>query len=94
MAYKHQVRCYEFFKDYDPLRSGSISVTQFLSALDLCLGNLIRLSEEDKAILWQGYLLPDGRICYREFCSLLDDGNYSFQLEMKIENVILSLFSY
>ncbi|ESO00551.1 hypothetical protein HELRODRAFT_175512 [Helobdella robusta] len=81
VVYKARVRSVEFFKDYDPLRSGLITVTQFLAGLDACLGKEVDLSEEVKCIIFRGFEVEDKRICYRDFCNILDSAFMEPNLE-------------
>ncbi|EGD76931.1 hypothetical protein PTSG_07272 [Salpingoeca rosetta] len=59
-----RVRVDEHFRDFDPLRAGRITPSQFLRCLDQ-VG--VRLSEEQRETLLKQYDTGDGRVNYRQF---------------------------
>ena len=72
--YKRRVRSTEFFKDYDKLRSGVVTVNQFMAALVLAIGKEAQLTETELVKIVNFYKTPDGRVEYREFCDMLENG--------------------
>ncbi|XP_077982704.1 uncharacterized protein LOC144438104 [Glandiceps talaboti] len=66
-----RARVTEFFKDYDRLRSGYISTSQFKRVLDQSFG--IQLFPEDEQALTDKYEdKNDGMINYRKFSDVID----------------------
>lgn len=67
-----RIRVSEFFKDYDPLRSGFISETQFCRCLDQHIG--LKLSQQDREFLAGKYgARKPGMIDYRTFSAALEN---------------------
>ena len=71
-VYKYGIRVTDFFRDYDKLRSGVITETQFESALSLCVQRQAHLNMNDIRKLAEFYRRPDGRIFYKEFVDSMD----------------------
>jgi len=72
MVYKHRIRLKEFFSDFDKLRCGDITQTQFKSSLSMAGMKLTAAEMED---LVREFKKPDDcqqRVCYREFCQDID----------------------
>lgn len=82
------LRVTEFFHDFDRLRSGYVTASQFkryllekfsiifaIFCLFRCLDTNLRLelSPEEEELLFKKYdLKHDGTICYREFCDVIN----------------------
>ncbi|CAF4203668.1 unnamed protein product, partial [Rotaria sp. Silwood2] len=65
------LRVTEFFHDFDRLRSGYVTTSQFKRCLDTNLR--LQLSPEEEELLFKKYdLKHDGSICYREFCDVIN----------------------
>ncbi|CAF4055843.1 unnamed protein product [Rotaria sordida] len=65
------LRVTEFFHDFDRLRSGYVTASQFKRCLDTNLR--LQLSSVEEELLFQKYdLKHDGSICYREFCDIIN----------------------
>ncbi|CAF3527653.1 unnamed protein product [Rotaria socialis] len=65
------LRITEFFHDFDRLRSGFVTASQFKRCLDTNLRLL--LSPEEEELLFRKYdIKHDGTICYREFCDVIN----------------------
>ena len=62
----------EFFRDYDKLRSGLITETQFQSSISLAVEKRAHLNQNDIKKLTEYYRQPDGRIFYKEFVDSMD----------------------
>ena len=73
-VYKNRVRTIEFFKDYDKLRSGLITENQFVCGLSLAIGKEAQLSRGEIQKVVEYYRTPDGRIRYKEFCDMMENG--------------------
>lgn len=70
-ALTKRIRPSEFFLDYDRLRSGFVTFTQFFRVLWENLG--IKLGEEEMRALIERYdLKRDGRLNYRTFCDIIN----------------------
>jgi len=70
-AFTKRIRPSEFFLDYDRLRSGFVTFTQFFRVLWENLG--IKLSEEQQQELIRRYdIKQDGRLNYRLFCDIIN----------------------
>ncbi|CAF3560484.1 unnamed protein product [Rotaria sordida] len=65
------LRVTEFFHDFDRLRSGYVTASQFKRCLDTNLR--LQLSPAEEELLFRKYdLKHDGTICYREFCDVIN----------------------
>ncbi len=73
-AYKNRVRTTEFFKDYDKHRSGVITENQFVCGLSLAIGKEAHLSHPEIQKIVDYYRIPDGRVRYKEFCDMMENG--------------------
>ena len=73
-VYKNGVRTIEFFKDYDRLRSGVITANQFVCGLSLAVGKEAQLDRQEIQRVVEFYRVPDGRVRYRDFCGMMDNG--------------------
>lgn len=62
----------DFFRDYDKLRSGLISETQFQSSISLAVEKRAHLNQNDIKKLTEYYRQPDGRIFYKDFVDSMD----------------------
>jgi hypothetical protein len=82
-TYKYGIRMGDFFKDYDKLRSGIITETQFESALSLSIQKQAFLNRNDISKLSEYYRRPDGRIYYKEFVDSMDHAFNIPELEKK-----------
>jgi len=71
-VYKFGIRMIEFFRDYDKLRSGLITETQFQSSISLAVEKRAHLNQNDIKKLTEYYRQPDGRIFYKEFVDSMD----------------------
>jgi len=84
----HQIQCYvfprrirskEFFKDYDPLRSGRVTLGQFIRAIDV---SGVRLPPADMDTLGKGFLAENGLdVNYWSFCDKVDSVFVTKELE-------------
>ena len=65
------LRINEFMKDYDPLRSGSITIPQFLSSLSMLK---LYLSRKEAQLLCDKYGNPEkeGEVLWTKFCDDID----------------------
>ena len=75
-VFKNGVRSIEFFRDYDKLRSGAVTESQFKSALTLCVGKEAQLSATDIQAVVEFYRLDDIRVRYKEFTDMMENGTY------------------
>ncbi|XP_067828759.1 uncharacterized protein [Heptranchias perlo] len=66
------IRTPEFFKDYDRLRSGLITESQFIRGLNLTCGKEGILTEQDIQTLLKCFGAPDGKVRYRDFCDVME----------------------
>lgn len=82
-VHKHRVRTPEFFKDYDPLRSGVITEQQFICGLSLAIGSEAQLSRGDMQKVVEFYKRSDGRVGYKEFVDMLENVFNEPDLEKK-----------
>jgi Ca2+-binding EF-hand superfamily protein len=67
-----RLRTREFFKDYDPLRKGTISESQFKRVLHV---SNINLSEKEIECIITKYKvdnIPNGMVHYANFCENID----------------------
>ncbi|XP_048419206.1 uncharacterized protein LOC125467433 isoform X1 [Stegostoma tigrinum] len=65
------IRTSEFFKDYDKLRSGLITESQFRRGLYLTCGKEGILTEQDIQTLLKCFGTGDGKVRYRDFCDVM-----------------------
>lgn len=74
LVYKNRIRLKEFFCDFDKLRSGFITQTQFKSGLSMAR---LGLSADEMDALVEEYKTPEDvkLVAYRSFC---DDINFVF----------------
>ncbi|XP_063691984.1 uncharacterized protein LOC134824170 [Bolinopsis microptera] len=72
-VYKDGIRTTEFFIDHDKLRSGFITKNQFIIGLNLICGNRCPLTREEGDKIAEYYIAKDGRVCYRDFCFLMEN---------------------
>jgi len=77
---EQRMRVSEFMRDYDKLRSGFITQTQFRQALDLAK---ISLSNEEFKLISNYYTEPNGKIKWREFCDTVEEVFTYKELEHK-----------
>ena len=63
----------DFFKDYDKLRSGSITDRQFASGLTTGVQKAANLCTEDVNQLIEYYRRPDGKCDYRSFSNTIEN---------------------
>jgi len=73
-VFKNGIRTTEFFKDHDKLRSGIITENQFICGLSLAVGKEAQLSRADVQKVMEYYRQPDGRVLYKEFCDMMENG--------------------
>lgn len=67
-----RIRIKEFFRDYDKLRKGTVSVEQFKRVLNI---SNISISEQEMDIILKNYKLddlPNGLVRYLDFCDAID----------------------
>lgn len=65
------LRVTEFFHDFDRLRSGFVTRSQFKRCLDTNLR--LQLTNEEESLLFYKYdIKRDGNICYRQFCDVIN----------------------
>ena len=72
--FKNGIRTTEFFKDHDKLRSGIITENQFVCGLALAVGKEAQLSRAEIQKVVEYYRQPDGRVQYKEFCDMMENG--------------------
>ncbi|KAK7002739.1 hypothetical protein BgiMline_004147 [Biomphalaria glabrata] len=71
IAQTKRIRVNEFFQDYDKLRSGFVSASQFFRCLWQTLS--VKLSEEEEQALCMKYgFTEDGKINYKKFCDAIE----------------------
>lgn len=75
-VFKNGIRTIEFFKDHDKLRSGIITENQFVCGLALAVGKEAQLSRAEIQKIVEYYRQPDGRVLYKEFCDVMENGEY------------------
>ncbi len=80
-VHKNGIRTTEFFCDHDKLRSGVITENQFKCGLMLCVGKEGCLTRGEVQQLAEFYKLPDGRVRYKEFCDLMENGTYRLNVK-------------
>lgn len=86
-VYKNGIRTTEFFRDHDPLRSGIITENQFVCGLALAVGKEAQLSRAEIQKVVEFYRQPDGRVAYKDFCDIMENGknNYFTFKSMEME---------
>ena len=77
-VFKNGIRTIEFFKDHDKLRSGIITENQFVCGLALAVGKEAQLSRPEIQKVVEYYRKPDGRVQYKEFCDMMENGEKVF----------------
>ncbi|UJR13405.1 hypothetical protein I4U23_000420 [Adineta vaga] len=82
-TFKYGIRISDFFKDYDKLRSGVITETQFENALSLSVQKQAFLNINDIKKLTEYYRRPDGRVYYKEFVDSMENAFNIPELEKK-----------
>ncbi|CAF1138992.1 unnamed protein product [Adineta steineri] len=82
-TFKYGVRISDFFKDYDKLRSGIMTETQFESALSLSIQKQAFLNMNDIKKIAEYYRRPDGRVYYKEFVDSMENAFNIPELEKK-----------
>jgi len=70
LTYKNRIRLKEFFSDFDKLRCGHISQTQFKSGMSMAG---LKLTAEEMEELCVNFGTDDDRVNYRYFCEVIDD---------------------
>jgi len=75
-VFKNGIRMNEFFKDHDKLRSGIITENQFVCGLSLAVGKEAQLSRAEVQKVVQYYKQDDGRVQYKEFCDMMENGKH------------------
>ena len=75
-VFRNRVRTIEFFKDYDKLRSGIITENQFVCGLSLAIGKEAQLTRPEIQTVVEFYKVEDGRVRYKEFCDMMENGMY------------------
>jgi hypothetical protein len=83
------IRVSEFMRDYDKLRSGSITEKQFFSSLSMMKIFLTRIEFE---LLKEKYSIPDklGEVLYKQFCDDIDEVFVIKKLEKRADITNLS----
>lgn len=71
-VFKNGIRTTEFFRDHDKLRSGIITENQFVCGLSLACGKEAQLSKAEIQAVANHYKTPDDRVCYKEFCDIME----------------------
>nr|XP_002123656.3 uncharacterized protein LOC100183292 [Ciona intestinalis] len=87
-----RVRVSEFFKDFDRLRSGSITASQFKRCLDQFLG--LKLSAKEIDEIADKYCLKDGMVNYRAFSDVIDQNFHPEKLEADPESQTVPTLEY
>nr|CAB3262790.1 uncharacterized protein LOC100183292 [Phallusia mammillata] len=88
-----RVRVSEFFKDFDRLRSGYITPSQFKRCLDQFLG--LKLSEDQANQLVEKYRLKkDNMVNYRAFSDVIDKNFYPDHLAVDPESQTVQIPEY
>ena len=75
-VHKNGIRTTEFLKDYDRHNDGVITEHQFVCGVHLAVGKEAQLSREELQKIVEFYRTEDGRVQYKEFCAMLENGNY------------------
>lgn len=65
-----RVRIEEFFRDFDKLRKGKVTIPQFKSILSMMNYNL---TEEEFDSLAEKYRTPDNMFNYFDFCDTINN---------------------
>ena len=90
-VHKNRIRTIEFFRDYDKLRSGVITEHQFVCGLSLAIGKEAQLSRTEIQMIVEFYKQPDGRVGYKEFCDMMENGEWGNLIRMCLQNLISEL---
>lgn len=91
-VFKHGIRTPEFFKDHDRLRSGIVTENQFLCGLSLAVGKEAQLSRMEMQKIVNFYKTADGRVQYKEFCDMMENGEFR-QLFYSMMYFIIGIYS-
>lgn len=59
-----------------------ITENQFICGLLLCLGKNSPLCSEDMQKVVKQYLVSDGRVHYKEFCDLMENGKLLSRIKL------------
>ena len=71
--FKHRIRSLDFFRDFDPLRSGIITANQFVTCISNAVGKQAQLTRPEVQKLVEFYRVDKDRVAYREFCDMLEN---------------------
>lgn len=82
-VFKNGIRTTDYFKDFDKLNHGIMSINQFMQALTMAMGKEAQLTPEEMNKLAMFYQCPDGRVEYKEFCDFLENAFMIPDLEKK-----------
>ena len=58
-------------------------MVQFVCGLSLCVGQRAHLTREEISKVVQHYRTADGRVHYKEFCDIMENGTHNEQSEQK-----------
>lgn len=79
VTFQKRIRINEFFKDFDPLRSGYVSQPQFRRCLNMCGVNLTNVEAQ---LLLDTYLDKERhKVHYVRFADNIDQGNHEYVLQ-------------
>ena len=78
--YKHRIRIQDFFGDFDRLRCGSITPTQFARALALAGFNLTQAQYRELSDAYPS-TVEDRPVCYKDFCADVNGVFTKYNLE-------------
>jgi len=68
-VYPKRMRIEEYFRDYDGLRKGQVTQTQFVRALNLIMNGAKRLEPAEIDMLVENYKKDNSFVQYRDFCA-------------------------
>jgi hypothetical protein len=71
---RNHVNLLEFFKENDKDLSYSVSESEFMIGLALAVGKDAGLSSGDLSCIMKFYRSGDGRVHYKHFCDLFENG--------------------
>ena len=76
--FKHRIRSLDFFRDFDSLRSGIITASQFVTCVSNAVGKQAQLSRPEIQKLVEFYRVDKDRVASREFCDMLENSERTF----------------
>ena len=73
-VYINGIRTTEFFVDHDKFHCGIITENQFICGLSLCISQKAHLTREEINSVIKYFSTSDGRVKYKEFCDIMENG--------------------